>query len=344
MKTTVPIPARYYARLCDFMLQQGMPVSAWLERAGITPGQLHAPEATLPLAHVERLVHALLETTGRPDLALDLGRVIKLTSHNMVGYAMLSSPSVEYALGLIARFFQLIMPPFRMRTQRQDGHLLVSFEPVMPMSRACRLLHFEAIASATHWEVRELLQGQLPPYDLHLPFAEPRHVARYEELTGARCHFMHDARPLLYMRFPVDICLQAPSLADPTALHMAEARCRDMAHQIIRGGGMTDWVRTMLRDAGDGMLTLTDLAGMLSLSPRTLDRHLKAEGTSFRELARAARLTRAMAMLDDTSLAITRIAYELGYSDAANFTRAMRRDAGMTPAEYRRRQQAQLSR
>ena len=52
MKTTVPIPARYYARLCDFMLQQGMPVSAWLERAGITPGQLHAPEATLPLVAV----------------------------------------------------------------------------------------------------------------------------------------------------------------------------------------------------------------------------------------------------------------------------------------------------
>ncbi|MFX4627876.1 AraC family transcriptional regulator, partial [Acinetobacter baumannii] len=70
--------------------------------------------------------------------------------------------------------------------------------------------------------------------------------------------------------------------------------------------------------------------------PRTLDRHLKTEHTSFRELARAARMARAMAMLDDTSLAITRIAYELGYSDAANFTRAMRRDAGMTPVEYRR--------
>jgi AraC-like DNA-binding protein len=34
---------------------------------------------------------------------------------------------------------------------------------------------------------------------------------------------------------------------------------------------------------------------------------------------------------------ITRIALQLGFRDAANFTRAFRRASGMSPVEYRKR-------
>jgi AraC-like DNA-binding protein len=36
-------------------------------------------------------------------------------------------------------------------------------------------------------------------------------------------------------------------------------------------------------------------------------------------------------------MAVTRIAYQLGYRDAANFSRAFRRRQGLTPLAYRNR-------
>ena len=40
-------------------------------------------------------------------------------------------------------------------------------------------------------------------------------------------------------------------------------------------------------------------------------------------------------MLADNQLSITQIALELGYSDAANFTRAFRKISGVSPSQWR---------
>ena len=160
-------------------------------------------------------------------------------------------------------------------------------------------------------------------------------MARYAELAGARCHFSWDATPSLRMIFPGETAQHPLNLADPAALQMAEARCRDMVRRVIMSGHVSDWVSMMLREASDSMLTLVELAETLNLSARTLDRYLKKEQTSFRELTREARHARSLALLDDPTMTITQVAHELGYTDASNFTRAFRRDMGMTPADFR---------
>jgi AraC-like DNA-binding protein len=82
------------------------------------------------------------------------------------------------------------------------------------------------------------------------------------------------------------------------------------------------------------------MARILNLSPRTLERRLAQEGGSFRAYARAARHARACELLRAGRLGITQIAYQLGYGDAANFTRAFRREAGCSPSEFRQRETA----
>jgi AraC-like DNA-binding protein len=85
------------------------------------------------------------------------------------------------------------------------------------------------------------------------------------------------------------------------------------------------------------------VARRLGTSVRTLHRRLWESRTSFAALRRAALERRAVAMLAESSLGVSGIAYELGYSDPAHFTRAFVRWRGVSPQEWRRSQAASRS-
>ena len=63
---------------------------------------------------------------------------------------------------------------------------------------------------------------------------------------------------------------------------------------------------------------------------------MKREGAGYRELLHQAQFGKARELLVSSTLSITRIAQELGYSDAANFSRAFRKLQGLSPSDYRR--------
>ncbi len=86
----------------------------------------------------------------------------------------------------------------------------------------------------------------------------------------------------------------------------------------------------------DGYPTIQVTAEAVGLSVRTLQRRLSREGENYHHLADAARLETGMRLLRDTDAKLIDIAWELGYSDPANFTRAFRRWTGMPPRAFRR--------
>jgi AraC-like DNA-binding protein len=87
-------------------------------------------------------------------------------------------------------------------------------------------------------------------------------------------------------------------------------------------------------------LSLDITAEIIGIKPRTLQRYLKKSGVTYQEIIEQLRYETALPLLHDTQQNILEIALELGYSDAAHFSRAFRRWAGMSPREYRRRHAA----
>jgi len=77
---------------------------------------------------------------------------------------------------------------------------------------------------------------------------------------------------------------------------------------------------------------IADVAGM---GVRTLQRRLKKDGLTFKRVVDQVRFQISANFLCYSHLKIIDIAHELGYSEQANFTRAFRRFAGITPSEYR---------
>jgi AraC-like DNA-binding protein len=72
------------------------------------------------------------------------------------------------------------------------------------------------------------------------------------------------------------------------------------------------------------------------MSPRTLGRKLEREGTTFKELLDDLRRRLALRYVGASDLALSEIAFLLGFSQAAAFHRAFKRWTSQTPLEYRR--------
>jgi len=92
-------------------------------------------------------------------------------------------------------------------------------------------------------------------------------------------------------------------------------------------------VTTLLVDACPDIQVTADVAGV---SPRTLQRRLAEIGLTYKEVVGRSRLRLATRWLAESDSPVSEIAYALGYTDAANFARAFRRQTGMSPSAYRR--------
>lgn len=82
---------------------------------------------------------------------------------------------------------------------------------------------------------------------------------------------------------------------------------------------------------------LRSVAKVMRMSPRSLQRLLMDQGTSFSQLLERARRHRAVQLLVREDLSISEIARMLGYSDPSNFGRAVRKWTGHSPQQWRAR-------
>jgi AraC-like DNA-binding protein len=76
-------------------------------------------------------------------------------------------------------------------------------------------------------------------------------------------------------------------------------------------------------------------AAIIGTSPRTLQRRLAANDTSFSRLLQSVRFRVAQRFLRDPEMPLTEIANRLSYTDVANFMRAFKRWTGVGPTEFR---------
>lgn len=288
---------------------------------------------------VDRLVTRAVEISRYSELGFELGKLLSVSTHSVVGFGMLSSATLDDALRFVARYFRLVMPSFKLRyTGSADGGEML-FTPVAAMSRTCLEFHLEVIAVAALRDIEDLTSGLRPPCRLTLSIPQPPHFRRYAELRGVTCRFDAETGPGPFVRLEFSQNLRALPLllSDPNALQVAEQRCRALVRQVTEVRQLSEWIVMTIRDMGDGMPALEEMATMLNLSTRTLNRYLEREGTCYRELAGNVQFELACERLSSRTQSITDIGYSLGFRDSANFTRAFRSKAGCSPSEYRRR-------
>lgn len=186
--------------------------------------------------------------------------------------------------------------------------------------------------------VRALSGGKANPIEIHFCHRPPKDPGVYERILKTKVLFDQYQSCLILPRS----CLQ---MANPDA---DMARYQSMSTELaamLRMGAVDPVV--MLRHRMkplflQGEFSLAAVARKLEIHPRTLNRRLLDQGTSFAEIRDEARIHLAQELLALTDLPIGEVAAALSYSSHANFVRAFRRLAGLTPSMWRSQVEAHV--
>jgi len=333
------VPVRYFSLLVGSLAIQGVDTARLLQSAGLEPGRLESVGDMFTPAEVEAFLTAAYHMTGRTDLGFEAGRLIKLNSHDMLGYGMLSCRDFDHLLTLTSRYYHFINPLFSMRYRRLANVGEAVFSPVVAMPLRVMYFVMEAIAVSVQNQALMLLGTDGTAFDIRMGMPAPAHRLRYVELLPARFHFEEGAMPSVTLHINSRLLELPLPMASPAMVEQIEKQLSASTRRPAPHGGWTEYI-TMLLHETQGQVTLEDIASRMNISARTIDRNLKKEHLQFRELAQQVRFERAQALLTQPGATVSGVADKLGFSDAANFTRAFRRYSGATPSDFLREQQA----
>lgn len=139
-----------------------------------------------------------------------------------------------------------------------------------------------------------------------------------------------------------------PRMRQPRATHAARTaavQIPDRRRQTRRATAgnecaLAERIAVTLRRASGKLPSLADMADQLHISTRTLNRQLRREGTCYRQLAKNIQHELACQRLTAGDMGVSQVAYSLGFTEVANFSRAFRARAGCSPSAYALRAQA----
>ncbi|MEX2479962.1 MAG: helix-turn-helix domain-containing protein [Gammaproteobacteria bacterium] len=216
--------------------------------------------------------------------------------------------------------------------QHRSGAQIAAVSTGVGLLAATGLL--DGRAATTHWYYFERFARTYPAVDLKRDFFITRSGSLH---CAASINSLADVTVHLIERF----------LDRPTAQHVE----RNFSHEIRRsyaenhyldGGSAPSpdelvieaqaWIEDNLASSD----SIADLARRLGVGVRTLERRFRAAtGVSPRTLWQRRRIALAKDLLLKSNLAVSDIAWRVGYQDAGYFTRLFQREMLVTPSEYR---------
>jgi Arabinose-binding domain of AraC transcription regulator, N-term len=125
-------PARYFLTLLEYLEMAGVDRAAVLRAARLRP--LDEPGMWLTLSQLESLLAAAERLSGRTDLGFELGRRVKTTSHDILGYALLTSPTLRHSLRLLSNYQRLINPAFTLEVHHGAGRVDLVYRPATALA------------------------------------------------------------------------------------------------------------------------------------------------------------------------------------------------------------------
>ncbi|MEQ3549403.1 AraC family transcriptional regulator [Pseudonocardia nematodicida] len=290
------------------------------------------PDALLSTRAVARVLEAGAAELGCPDLGLRLAERQGPEILGPLAVAVQHSATLGDALDCASRYLYVHSPVLHVASVADPdgvpGVLGLEYGSTEPLPPQVADLGLGVIH-----RISLMLAGG--PYGLrsvHLPHAGRAGPARYREFFGADAH---PDRPAAVLRVPADLVRRPLAGGDETVRALAIDYLE--THFDRPGRTVTDRVRTAVdRTLGSGPVRIDAVAGLLRVHPRTLQRHLAAEGTTFERIVDEVRRDTAERLITRTALPFTQVAAMVGLTEQSALTRATRRWFGIAPRRLRR--------
>jgi AraC-like DNA-binding protein len=316
----------------ELVIELGADPTVLLRRAHLDPGSVGGHDTFVGYRSVLALLEDAAGATGQGDFGRLLATRQGLEILGPIGVAARTAPTVGAALAAIEQYMAYYSPALAVGVVRGPGPTTAGFEWRILAERPP--VHRQAAELALGVAVRvfRLLAGEdfLPSSVQlrHQALGDRNAYVRYfgcpVEFTSARYGF----------RFPAAVL--ARTIEADGAVH---AVVRDYLSSVVGPSAPTvsdavgQLVRRMLPT---GALDLVLVADQLGHHPRTVQRQLAAQGTSFAGIVDVIRREEAERYLRDSDMPLGQLSGVLGFSEQSAFSRACRRWFGASPTQVRR--------
>ncbi|MFG6621026.1 AraC family transcriptional regulator ligand-binding domain-containing protein [Sulfitobacter sp. 1A05707] len=304
-------------------------LASLLERSGLQTGPM-APTQRVTLEEIARLYQLAAPEIGDEMMGLWSRPIRPRTLQHLVTVQR-EAKSLVSALYRFSTFWNLLLDDFHLDLRNGSEEVELSLVPYSPETPPQRFGHM-LILKLAHGLLSWLDGSETAVKAVRFAFARPDFAADYAVV------------------FPCPVEFDAPQtsiLFDPSQFNSPVARSRAEASEFLERAPI-DWIFTGSRAHTSSLRVraflygetwqncqLPDAARALKITPRTLNRRLRAEGTSFQEIKNALRRDIAIRALQQSTDSIEQIAFETGFSAPSNFHRAFHKWTNRTPGSYR---------
>ena len=311
----------------DFLKERRLDVNGPLQRFGLTEQLLRDTGRVVHAEVVYGLMNELSITANDRYLGIHVGEEVRLNDWLFNREAFGDDASLGTTLiSMVQR-----TPNYGSSVQHEFvvGSESSEYRVVRPFHTVNEPAQSDGLGVALRVKLFDQLEGGWDPGRVAVKTQFPSAVP--EDYRGVRVGLADAA--FLSVEFPTEWCHRRLAVPLSTAPH-----------------NVPDPVPPSLRSALEGVLPalLTEhspelkvrVAQTLGLSLPDIENALRRQSTSLAQEIRRVRLHLAKQELARSTTPISEVAYQLGFSDAANFTRFFKNDAGLTPRAYRKEQQS----
>lgn len=290
------------------------------------------PDSFVPCRQVSALLDHAAQTLNCPDFGIRLSGHQGLQVLGPVAVLIRNTGTLQEALQALIRYLHVLTPAFSIKPDLTQSPDIIRIQLVVedPSLVPCRQL-LELLLADTQ-TIAQLLTGTHAYAEaMHFPHARLGPRSLYRDFFRCELHFDQnfcaiDVRPSILQSNIAGADEETARLAaEYLAIQHGTAPpdlCGQVSHLIHR----------LL---ATGRCDIQMIARQLHLHPRTLQRHLKAEGAAFEKLMDEARKTLAEQYLAEPDMRLIQVAELLGYADQGTLSRSCRRWFSKTPRQVR---------
>lgn len=286
------------------------------------------PIARVTHDQIVRLYQLVAVGTGDEMMGL-WSRPVRSGALKHLCVSVRTASSLGSALFRFVTFWNLVLDDHRLTLESDDETLrvVVAAEPGVEPNRFGVML----LLKLTHGIASWLVGAEVLLTDVGFAFPTPEFAEDHTVLFPSRITY-GEARS--YVGFERALGRLSVERTDAEMHDFLVRAPRDWIFTSRREHTLALRVRELLLERGPDV-QLVDVARWSNLSPRTLIRHLDAEGTSFQRIRDGLRRDIAIRELAHSSRSIESISRQVGFTTGANFHRAFKRWTGATPGTYR---------
>ncbi|MEO2183753.1 MAG: AraC family transcriptional regulator ligand-binding domain-containing protein, partial [bacterium] len=255
-----------------------------------------------------------------------------ISDYGLLGYAMMSSATLEQAVQIAVKYHKLAGAMFELAFDVDGDEAVLRIDHLLPGGRVGQYTVEELFVGISRL-IGLLLGRDHKPSRILLNYEAPEYAEKH--LQCFRCPVIFD-QPSCQYRFSREELAESLAEADANTARICEESCRKLLNQMEIEDDIISRICYLLLSTPGEFPKLDAVANKLSLGARTLRRRLNDLGTSYQRILDDVRRELAIEYLRTTNLTVQEIAELLGYSEVTNFRRAFMRWVELSPYQYRK--------